>query len=412
MGSGGREHALAWRLAKDLGKENVWLHPGNGGTVYAGFPAFPAAKSPAEVVAAAKALGIDLIVIGPELLLAEGYSDHLREQGFPVCGASRFAAQLETSKVFAKEFMSRHNVPTAAFRVAKSPEELATILSTVKYPTVLKLSGLAAGKGVVLPNTREEALQFSDRVWQQNEFGPGPHEIVVEDVLPGTEISWIGLCDGKQFTPLPSATDYKRVFDGHKGPNTGGMGVISPSPYETPELAEKIRTQVVARVLEGLVQERIDYRGALYIGIMISPGGDPFVLEFNTRFGDPETQGTLPRVRGNFYEILLAVANGAAPEKLDVDPRTTIYVVAAAEGYPGNYRKGMEITDRGHDSADSWLFFSGVSFSDNRLKANGGRVLGSCGIASEKGLARDLAYRRLQEVTFEGRFFRTDIGNL
>ena len=411
MGSGGREHALAWRLAQDLGKENVFLHPGNGGTAYAGFPAFPAVKSPPETAEAAERLAIDLVVIGPEVLLAEGYSDHLREKGFLVCGASQFAAQLETSKVFAKEFMSRHAVPTAAFQVARSPEALAAILGEVKYPTVLKLDGLAAGKGVVIPPTRAEALDFSDRVWKQNEFGAGPHAIVVEDCLPGTEISWIGLCDGHRFTPLPSATDYKRAHDGHRGPNTGGMGVVSPSPYETPELVDKITSEVVAPVLLGLEQERIDYRGALYIGIMISPEGKPFVLEFNTRFGDPETQGTLPRIRGNFYELLRQVAKGEAPERIEIDPRATVYVVATAEGYPGNYRKGMPIADAGRDDAEAWLFFSGVSFADNCLKANGGRVLGACGIASQLGLARNLAYRRLEKVTFDGRFFRKDIGN-
>ncbi len=411
MGSGGREHALAWRLAQDLGKENVFLHPGNGGTAYAGFPVFPSVKNPAETAVAAKQLGIDLVVIGPELLLAEGYSDHLRHAGLLVCGASKMAAQLETSKVFAKEFMSRHAIPTAAFQVARSPEELATILGKIKYPTVLKLDGLAAGKGVVIPATRAEALEFSDRVWKQNEFGSGPHAIVVEDCLPGTEISWIGLCDGKRFTPLPSATDYKRVGDGHTGPNTGGMGVVSPSPYETPELKEKIAREVVAPVISGLIRDKLDYRGALYIGIMISPEGNPYVLEFNTRFGDPETQATLPRLRGNFFELLRQLASGEAPETIDIDARATVYVVAAAEGYPGSYRKGMEISDDGHDGAEAWLFFSGVSFSEKRLKANGGRVLGACGIASQMKLARNLAYRRLEKVTFDGRFFRKDIGN-
>ncbi len=413
MGSGGREHALAWRLARDIKKENVYLYPGNAGIERSGFPVLPAEARDRDVLA--KLISerkIDLVVIGPELLLDDGYSDFLRSKGFDVCAPSKFAAQLETSKVFAKEFLSRHNVPTAKFQVARSPEALEAILNTVAYPTVLKLDGLAAGKGVVLPQNRAEALEFSNRVWQQHEFGPGPQAIVVEDCLPGTEISWIGLCDGKKFIPLPSGTDYKRAHDGNAGPNTGGMGVISPSPYETPELATKIRKTIVRPVLNGFEQENFDYRGALYIGIMISPAGDPYVLEFNTRFGDPETQATLPRVLGNFFEILQSVARGDAPPSIAFDPMHTVYVVAASQGYPGHFEKGKEITDSGTDSEEAWLFYSGASKKGETLITSGGRVLGACGRGKDRAQARLFAYQRLEKVTFEGRFFRTDVGNI
>lgn len=411
MGSGGREHALAWRLAQDLKKENVFVFPGNAGMQKSGFTAFPPEAQDRDVlVRLLNEKKVELVVIGPELLLAEGYSDFLRDKGFLVLAPSRYAAQLETSKVFAKEFLARHHIPTAAFKVARSAGALEKILENVAYPTVLKLDGLAAGKGVVIPQNAAEARDFAKRVWTDLEFGPGPHAVVIEDCLPGTEISWIGLCDGKKFAPLPSGTDYKRAFDGHQGPNTGGMGVISPSPYETPELAAKIQTQVVDRVLAGLQKEKFDYRGALYIGIMISPSGDPFVLEFNTRFGDPETQATLPRIKGNFFETAKAVAQGNAPDRLDFDEAHSVYVVAASEGYPGSYQKGLPITDSGEDSEQAWLFYSGVSQGPKALLTAGGRVLGACGRGRSREEARQFAYQRLEKVTFAGRFFRKDIG--
>ena len=411
MGSGGREHALAWRLAKDLKKENVLVFPGNAGMQMSGFTALaPEAQDRNTLVRLLTEAKVELVVIGPELLLADGYSDFLRDKGFLVLAPSRFAAQLETSKVFAKEFLSRHQIPTAAFKVARSPGALDKILETVKYPTVLKLDGLAAGKGVVIPQNAAEAREFTQRVWTNLEFGPGPHAVVIEDCLPGTEISWIGLCDGKKFAALPSGTDYKRAYDGHQGPNTGGMGVISPSPYETPELAAKIKTHVVDKVLAGLQKEKFDYRGALYIGIMISPAGDPFVLEFNTRFGDPETQATLPRIKGNFFETAKAVARGEAPDHLEFDEAYSVYVVAAAEGYPGPYEKGKPITDSGEDSEQAWLFYSGVNQGVTSLVTAGGRVLGACGRGKTQEEARQFAYQRLEKVTFSGRFFRKDIG--
>jgi phosphoribosylamine---glycine ligase len=412
LGTGGREHAIAWKLARDLGPANVFLHPGNAGTESTGLRTLGSVdwKDSAAVASRAKELGISLIVIGPEVLLADGFADRLRELGFLVVGPGRAAAQLESSKVFAKEFMKRAEIPTAPFEIVESAAALEKALTT--FPIVLKLDGLAAGKGVVVAMSREEALDFSRRIWSANEFGTGPHKVVLEGFLPGVEVSYLGFCDGKRFVPLATATDYKRVGDGNTGGNTGGMGAISPSPYFTDALQSRVNERILKPLFRQLTREGLDYRGILYVGLMVGPDGEPRVLEFNTRFGDPETQAILMRFDRNFVELLMATARGnlaGAPAPV-WSPKTSVYVVAAAEGYPGKVKDGDAIEGAEAVGGDAQVFFSGVARKDSRLTTAGGRVLGVGALGKDGEEARRLAYGALERVRFRGMHYRRDIG--
>lgn len=412
LGSGGREHALAWRCGQTVGDENVFLHPGNAGTVAQGLRTLgDGALSTAEAIGArAKALGISLVVIGPEALLAEGYADTLRGMGLLVVGPGRAAARLETSKIFAKEFMTRADVPTAPYTIASSAEELEAQVGK-HWPVVVKLDGLAAGKGVVIAKGPGDVRDFADRIWKDGEFGPGPHRVVVEGFIAGRELSYMGLCDGTRFVPLASATDYKRVGDGDTGPNTGGMGAVSPSPYVSSVLEAKIASRVTGRVLAGLAREGLDYRGVLYCGLMIDANGDPHVLEFNTRFGDPETQAVLLRAGDDFVELLERTARGtltaAAPPRFRDE--TAVYVVAAAESYPAKPVTGDAIVGLERLPGDARLFFSGVAKKGDALVTSGGRVLGVGSLGRNADEARKKAYAALEQVRFRGMHFRHDI---
>jgi len=416
LGTGGREHALAWRLAQNTNasKNQVYLHPGNAGTIQQGLSNLgDVPMNHAAIAAAAKSKQIELVVIGPEILLNEGYGDFLRKEGFPVVGPGKDGAQLEVSKIFAKEFMVRAGIPTAPFRIFKTETDLTSYVPE-SWPVVLKFDGLAAGKGVVIAKCRADLSDFARRVYHDQEFGPGDHRVLVEDCLPGKELSYIGLCDGKTFVPLASATDFKRVGDADTGPNTGGMGAVSPSPLANPSLEKKIQERVIAPLLKQLGRESWDYRGALYVGIMISPTGDPYVLEFNARFGDPETQAILMRWEGDVASPLLATANA----RLEQEPRlqwrndTAIYVVAAAEGYPGQVTTGDVIEGLADVDEATPIFFSGVKQLGGKLVTNGGRVLGVGAFGADVDSARRLAYASLARVQWRGQHFRKDIGIL
>lgn len=412
LGNGAREHALAWKIKHSAACKKVYLHPGNAGTHRQGFEALSSdAHTASDISKAAKSKDIELIVIGPETLLAQGYADVLRRDGFLVVGPDKAAAMLESSKVFSKEFMQRSGVPTASFKVVSSFEELGKALPTT-YPTVLKLDGLAAGKGVVIPKTRAEALDFGTRVYKTNEFGDGAHQVLIEDHLPGREVSYIGFCDGEHFIPCASATDYKRVFDANEGPNTGGMGAVSPSPYFPNDLKETVDKKIVAPILAGLKKENISYRGILYVGLMVAPNGDPYVLEFNARFGDPETQATLMRLESDLVPLLLATAKGNlrnAPQ-LHWSPKTSVYIVASAEGYPSKPRFGDVIGGIETLPQSTTVFFSGVSQKEDFLVTSGGRVLGLGATGESLEKARETAYQALKQIHWRGMHFRNDIG--
>ena len=413
LGSGGREHALAWCLRRELGEKNVLLHPGNAATTALGYPSLGDIPLDNREAVAGKmsALNIELVVIGPENLLVLGYADYLRERGFNVLGPGKVGAQLESSKIFAKEFMKRAEIPTAGFSVVSSPEELIH-RAAGPFPLVLKLDGLAAGKGVVIAQRIDDVEDFATRVWRSSEFGAGPHQVLIEAFLPGREVSYIGVCDGNHFVAFPSATDFKRVGDGDSGPNTGGMGAISPSPYFNADLEAKIQHRIVSRLLRQLSIEGIPYRGVLYIGLMISPQGDPFVVEFNARFGDPETQATVLRADTGFTQLLAHAARGQIvdcplPRWKD---QVALYVVAAAEGYPGKPRSGDPIIGIDTLPPDVEIFYSGVTHRQGQLVTSGGRVLGLGGLAESSAAAREKIYDALKGIRFQGMHYRGDIG--
>ncbi len=415
LGTGGREHALAWKIKQSPRCEKVYCHPGNAGTLSVGFSDLGnvSIDNLPSLIETAKELGISLVVVGPEALLVKGYADAFRKAGFPVVGPDQSAARLETSKAFAKEFMRRARMPTADFFVVESFQEMLALKEDRHtWPVVLKLDGLAAGKGVVVATGPRDIEMFADRIWQSKEFGPGDHSIVVEEFIQGVELSFIGLCDGTTFVPMATATDFKRVGDGNTGPNTGGMGAICPSPYETSDLMEKVQTKIVQPVLRQLAEDGLDYRGALYIGLMIDASGNPHVLEFNTRFGDPETQAILLRLKSDLIDLLLHTATGTLQtmNPLQWSPGVSLYVVAAAEGYPAQPRTGDSITGLEMVDRNTQVFFSGVKGSSNGLTTAGGRVLGLGRTALDFPSARNQIYRDLKLIDWQGIHYRKDIG--
>ena len=410
LGSGGREHAIAWKLAEEIGRESLWIHPGNGGTAALGFQTLDLEHG-ALVPTAAKETGIELAIIGPEVLLADGLADRLRESGILVVGPGQEGALLESSKVFSKEFMTRAKIPTAPYRVVESQEELKD-LSIPKYPIVLKLDGLAAGKGVVIAQDAKEVEAFGKRVWKDRAFGTGPHRLLVEENLVGNELSYIGFCDGETFIPMASATDYKRIGENNTGPNTGGMGSISPSPYLTKKIQSEIDRQIVEPFIAQLKSEKIAFRGILFIGVMVTAEGIPFVLEFNTRFGDPETQAVLMRLESSFLEVLTHTAKGtlSACSPLRWSDEQSLYVVAASEGYPTSSKTGDPIEGIENLPKDVQLFFSGVDRTDDTWVTAGGRVLGLGALAKDRDTVRTKVYDAMKKINWSGMQYRHDIG--
>lgn len=413
LGNGAREHALAWKLSQSPACEALFLHPGNAATRRLGFRDFGETLiEPDALITKARSEFINLIVIGPEALLAEGYVNEFRNAGFTVFGPDRASARLETSKAYAKHLMHRAQIPTAAFVIAENEKDYATRVAELSFPRVLKLDGLASGKGVVVAQSLDEASDFQRRIWSQHEFGKKPHRVVIEEFIAGTELSYIGLCDGKRFIPLATAQDYKQLLDKGQGPNTGGMGAVSPSPVLTKELEEKIQTRIVKPLLLQFDREGIPYTGALFLGIMVTPQGDPFVLEFNCRLGDPETQAVLPRLKSDLLPALLSTAQRQL-EKLPPfqwDERACVYVVAAAEGYPGTPSPGDPIEGIDNIPRDCFTFFGGVAEQANHLVTGGGRVLGVGALAEDRAEAKQKVYAALESVRFRGMQYRRDIG--
>ncbi len=416
LGSGGREHALAWRLSQDAEVEKVYLHPGNAGTQTMGLATLGdiSTSNKEGLAQAARDQGVSLVVIGPENLLDQGYADFFRSKGFLVVGPGADGARLETSKAFAKRFMQDAGIPTASYHVETSAEGIRNRVGGT-FPIVLKLDGLAAGKGVVVATCAQEMEDFIHRVWSEGEFGEDPHSIVVESFLAGKELSYIGVCDGERFVALSSASDFKRVGEGNTGPNTGGMGVVSPSPVANAQLEAVIQEQIVTPTLAQLKKLGIDYRGALYFGLMVSADGKPFVLEFNARFGDPETQALMLRLESSFSRLLLATAEKrlASIQPPAFTHRTAIYVVGCALNYPAAPRTGDVI--KGLDHLDPYvpLFFSGVAAcAEGGLETQGGRVLGVGGLGHDAASARDTAYSTLSRIQWDGMHFRRDIGEV
>ena len=415
IGGGGREHALAWSFSKSPNADKVFVAPGNGGTARSERLINVNLNTPEEMVRFAKDNQVALTVVGPEAPLAAGVVDHFRAEGLAIFGPSQAAAQLESSKDFAKAFMVRHHIPTAAYASFTEASAAHDYVDQHGAPIVIKADGLAAGKGVVVAMTPEEAHQAIDDMLG-GQFGEAGALVVIEEFLEGEEASFIVLCDGKTILPLASSQDHKRQLDGDLGPNTGGMGAYSPAPIVNDIIHDRILREVVIPTVEGMKTDGIEYTGFLYAGVMIGEGeGDDAtrpikVLEFNCRLGDPETQPLLMRVKNDFVALFEAATQGNLDQvHIDWDPRSAIGVVLAAHNYPAGPRTGDVITGLPHDSDDVMVFHAGTKLVDDEITTSGGRVL--CVTALGQGIeeARQKAYETIESIKFDGMQFRKDI---
>lgn len=410
VGGGGREHAIAWKLAQSPRIEKLYCAPGNPGIAEQAECVAIAAEDVEGICRFSKKHHIDLVVVGPEVPLAMGIVDALNAVGVKAFGPNKKCAQLESSKAFTKAFLERHQIPTANYREFTDAEELKKAIGIFGFPMVLKADGLAAGKGVVIAETREEAEKAIDEMMGEKIFGSAGERVVVEEFLTGIETSMLCFVDGKTIMPMESAQDYKRIFDEDKGPNTGGMGTYSPSLILNEELHQQIQDRILAPTLAGFQQDRLDFKGVLFIGLMITKNG-PKVIEFNNRFGDPETQSVLPRMKNDLLDVLEAVVEDRLAEQvLSWDERRAVCVILASAGYPGSYRKGDVIS--GLDAVDehALIFHSGTAENEGKVVTSGGRVLGITSLGDTHDKARANAYEQVKKVDFSGMQYRKDIG--
>jgi phosphoribosylamine--glycine ligase len=414
LGSGGREHALAWRLARDPGHPEILTAPGNPGTAEIGRNLSVSLGAPREVLALAEREKVDLTVVGPEAPLELGLADLFRERGLPIVGPTAKGAALECSKAHAKAFMQRYSIPTADFVVCTDAVAALGAVSGGRFgfPVVVKADGLAAGKGVTIAASREEAEDAVRAAMVEKTFGSAGARLVIEECLSGPEVSMFYLLDGFRAAYLGSAQDHKRIFDDDRGPNTGGMGAFAPSPLVDDALERDVRRRIVQPVLEGHQAIGEPYVGFLYVSLMLTPAG-PKVIEFNARFGDPEAQAVLPLIDGSLSEVLLAAARGSLTESaVRMSADKSVGVVLASRGYPASSENGREIS--GLDDVRALqgvtVFHAGTKSADGRIVTAGGRVLTVVGRAASFGDAMAAAYRGVEHVRFDGMQFRTDIG--
>jgi phosphoribosylamine--glycine ligase len=415
IGNGGREHALAWKLAQSPETERVFVAPGNGGTGLDQTLVNVPITDLVELVDWAREQAIDLVVVGPEAPLAGGVVDLFRDAHIPVFGPTKAAAQLESSKAFSKAFMARHNIPTAAFESFTDVEAAHAYIDRIGAPIVVKADGLAAGKGVVVAMTATEAHAAVDDMLLENRLGVTHNaagaRVVIEAFLEGEEASFIVMCDGKTVVPLATSQDHKRLQTGDLGPNTGGMGAYSPAPVVTPAVHEKVMDEVIMPTVEGMAKDGIPFTGFLYAGLMITPAGEVKTLEFNCRMGDPETQPIMMRLTSSLAELMLAGATGGLDRvTLTWDDRPALGVVLAAAGYPANPRKGDLISGIPAATADAVVFHAGTTLQDGELLSSGGRVLCATALGTTIQEAQTKAYALLGAITLEGAQYRTDIG--
>jgi len=418
IGGGGREHALAWKLAQSPRVKQVFVAPGNGGTARDRRLRNVATTDPEPLARFALEEGIGLTVVGPEAPLAAGVVDLFRAKGLRVFGPTRAAAQLESSKDFAKAFMKRHGIPTAEYQTFTRVADARAYLDGRDAPIVVKADGLAAGKGVVVATTRAEAKEAVEAMLLDNRLGGAGARVVIEDFLAGEEASFIVMSDGRNVLALATSQDHKRLRDGDQGPNTGGMGAYSPAPVVTPQLHAKVMREIIVPAVQGMAGDGIPYTGFLYAGLMISaaagPGSVPAVhtLEFNCRLGDPEAQPILMRLRTDLVELVEAALAGKL-DTIDVqwDRRTALGVVLAAHGYPQEPRRGDEIAALPADADDCVIFHAGTRLVDGRLEVTGGRVLCVTVLGDTIRRAQKRAYDAVAQVRFDGMQFRRDIGH-
>ncbi|MDI7274718.1 MAG: phosphoribosylamine--glycine ligase [Anaerolineae bacterium] len=412
VGSGGREHALAWKLRQSPGIDRLYVAPGNAGTAALAENLPVSAEDVDGLLAAARQRQIGLTVVGPEAPLAAGLSDRFSQAGLAVFGPSQRATQIEADKAFAKDLMARHGIPTAAYCTFREYEPALAYARRAPYPLVVKATGLAAGKGVTVCRELPEAEEALRRAMVEREFGAAGDQVLIEECLSGQEASVLAFSDGRAVRPMIVAQDHKALLDGDRGPNTGGMGSYAPAPIVSPALLEEITATILQPAVDGLRAEGIPYRGVLYAGLMLTSTG-PQVLEFNARFGDPEAQAILPLLQGDLLPVLLACTDGSL-ERVDLrwSSRHCLCVVVASPGYPGHYPRGLAISglEEAATLPDTIIFHAGTRVEQGRVVTSGGRVLGVTGLGDTLAEAAGRAYRAAELVHFEGMYYRRDIG--
>ena len=411
VGSGGREHALAWKIAQSPRIQTVYVAPGNGGTALDDRLENIALTDPSALADFAQQEHIALTVVGPEVPLAAGIVNIFRSRGLKIFGPTKEAAQLESSKDFAKSFMQRHHIPTAEYQTFSDTAAAHAYIAQKGAPIVIKADGLAAGKGVVVAMTEPEAHDAIDMMLSDNKLGDAGARVVVEEFLAGEEASFIVMVDGKNILPLATSQDHKRLQDGDQGPNTGGMGAYSPAPIVTPELHARVMREIIIPTVQGMAKDGIPFSGFLYAGLMIDDHGNPKTLEFNCRMGDPETQPIMARLKTDLLMVMEHAVNGTLDTiELDWDRRTALGVVMAAAGYPDAPRNGDGISGIPAETPECVTFHAGTKLSDGHLTTSGGRVLCVVGLGDSVKVAQKNAYAAADQIHFDGAQMRRDIG--
>lgn len=410
IGSGGREHALCWKIAQSPGVEKIYCAPGNGGTSEIAENIDIKANEIDKLLQFALENQIDLTVVGPEDPLVMGIVDEFKSQGLKIFGPNKKCAQLEASKEFSKIFMEKYNVPTAKYRSYTDYEAAVKGLDQFQFPLVIKADGLCMGKGVIICEHKEEAINSLDEILNKKVFGAEGQKVVIEEFLDGIEASLLCFVTNGKIIPMESAKDYKKIFDGDLGPNTGGVGCYSPSPLFTPDLQDKVNKDVLQKITIGLEKDNLDFKGILFIGFMIV-NGEPKVLEFNTRFGDPETQVLMPRLNSDIIDLFLKTINGTLEDKdLIWTDKSCLTLILTSQGYPVEYTKGFEISGKEELDESIILFHNGTIYNNEKLLTNGGRVMSVTSLGENLEEARNNIYNNVNKIKFQGICFRSDIG--
>ncbi|TKJ41735.1 phosphoribosylamine--glycine ligase [candidate division LCP-89 bacterium B3_LCP] len=410
IGSGGREHALCWKLSQSSKLSHLFCAPGNAGISSIAELVPVSAEDIKELFTFAISHNVDLTVVGPEVPLAEGICDVFRAGGLRIFGPSRAAAQLEGSKAYAKRFMAKYGIPTGRFDVCDNFVYAFESLQKYSFPVVIKASGLAAGKGVIICEDIGSARNTLNAILNERTFGEAGSQVVIEEYLRGEEASILALTDGEKYACLSPSQDHKRLLDGDRGPNTGGMGAYAPAPVITPQLQERIEVEILRPTLAGMIEDRARFTGCLYLGLMICDDG-PKVLEYNVRFGDPETQAVLPMLKSDLLELMNATLDGDLdPQAVELHDGAAVSIVMASGGYPGRYEKGKAISGLSDVPDGVTVFHAGTSLKDGQIVTSGGRVLGVTARGTDIKSALDLAYEGVDVIDFDEKYFRRDIG--
>ncbi|EML6500048.1 phosphoribosylamine--glycine ligase [Clostridioides difficile] len=410
VGGGGREHAICWKLSKEKNVEKIYCAPGNAGIANVAECVNIGDTNIEELLKFAKENEIGLTIVGPEVPLVMGIVDEFEKEGLRVFGPNKKCAQLEGSKAFSKEFMIKHNIPTAKYKEYTNLEEAISEIDSFGYPVVIKADGLAAGKGVVIPENREDAIATLKEMMSDKKFGAAGDKIVIEEFLKGIETSILAFVDNDTIVPMASAKDHKKVNNYEQGPNTGGMGTFSPSEIYTEELANKVKETVLEKTLEGFKKDGLNFKGILFVGLMITEDGEK-VLEYNVRFGDPETQSVLFRLETDLHEIMEAILDNKLKDiEINYSDEEAVCVMLTSGGYPDSYEKGKIITGLENLDDDIVVFHSGTKMLDGNLVTNGGRVIGITAKSATVKDAAEKVYENIKKINFEGMHYRTDIG--